>query len=242
MRGTFVLASLAGAAAQAGGPGPLALHAPDGFLSLPIAALMWVITIAVTAVAVKKTNETFDERAIPLMGVTAAFIFAAQMFNFQVIGGTSGHLLGGVLAAVLLGPWAGTLVMVAVVAVQSLVFQDGGLVVMGANIFNMGIIGTIGGYAIYRALCGILGGERRARVPAAGVAAWVSVFAAAGAMALELSLSGTTDLVVALTAMLSVHALIGIGEALITMAALGFIQVTRPDLFGLRDARVAAAA
>jgi cobalt/nickel transport system permease protein len=242
MRGIFVFASLAGAAAQAGGPGPLALHAPDGFLSLPIAALMWVITIAVTAVAVKKTNETFDERAIPLMGVTAAFIFAAQMFNFQVIGGTSGHLLGGVLAAVLLGPWAGTLVMVAVVAVQSLVFQDGGLVVMGANIFNMGIIGTIGGYAIYRALCGILGGERRARVPAAGVAAWLSVFAAAGAMALELSLSGTTDLVVAMTAMLSVHALIGIGEALITMAALAFIQVTRPDLFGLRDARVAAAA
>jgi cobalt/nickel transport system permease protein len=226
----------------AGQAGPPHLHAPDGFLSLPIAALMWVITIGMTAYAVKRTNETFDERAIPLMGVTAAFIFAAQMFNFQVIGGTSGHLLGGVLAAVLLGPWAGTLVMVAVVAVQGLVFQDGGLVVMGANIFNMGIIGTIGGYAIYRALCGILGGERRARVPAAGVAAWTSVFAAAGAMALELSLSGTTDLVVALTAMLSVHALIGIGEALITMAALAFIQVTRPDLFGLRDARVAAGA
>jgi cobalt/nickel transport system permease protein len=242
MRGIVVFASLAGAAAQVGGPGPVALHAPDGFLSLPIAALMWVVTIAVTAIAVKKTNETFDERAIPLMGVTAAFIFAAQMFNFQVIGGTSGHLLGGVLAAILLGPWAGTLVMVAVVAVQGLVFQDGGLVVMGANIFNMGIIGTLGGYAIYRALCGILGGEQRARIPAAGVAAWLSVFLAAGAMALELGLSGTTDLVVALTAMLSIHALIGIGEALITMAALAFIQVTRPDLFGLRDARVAASA
>ena len=237
-----MFASITGAATQVGGPGPLGLHAPDGFLSLPIAAAMWVITIAVTAYAVKRTNETFDERAIPLMGVTAACIFAAQMFNFQVIGGTSGHLLGGVLAAVLLGPWAGTLVMVAVVAVQGLVFQDGGLVVMGANIFNMGIIGTLGGYAIYRALCGILGGEQRARVPAAGIAAWLAVFLAAGAMALELGLSGTTDLVVALTAMLSIHALIGIGEALITMAALAFIQVTRPDLFGLRDARIAAAA
>jgi cobalt/nickel transport system permease protein len=237
-----VFASLAGAAAQVGGPGPLALHAPDGFLSLPIAVLMWVVTIAVTAVAVKRTNETFDERAIPLMGVTAAFIFAAQMFNFQVIGGTSGHLLGGVLAAVLLGPWAGTLVMVAVVAVQGLVFQDGGLVVMGANIFNMGIIGTLGGYVVYRVLCGVLGGEQRARIPAAGIAAWLSVFLAAGAMALELGLSGTTDLVVALTAMLSIHALIGIGEALITMAALAFIQVTRPDLFSLRDARAAARA
>ena len=229
-------------AAGPGRQGPLLLHAPDGFLGLPIAAALWAITIVVTAYAVKRTNQRFDDRAIPLMGVTAAFIFAAQMFNFQVVGGTSGHLLGGVLAAVLLGPWAGTLVMVAVVAVQGLVFQDGGLVVMGANIFNMGIIGTIGGYAVYRALCAALGGEQRARIPAAGVAAWLSVFVAAGAMALELGLSGTTDLVVALTAMLSIHALIGIGEALITMAALGFIQVTRPDLFGLRDARVASAA
>jgi len=226
-------------AATAGGD---YMHAPDGFLSVGVAAVMWAVTLVVLGIAVIRTNRTLDERMIPLMGVSAAFIFAAQMFNFQVVGGTSGHLLGGVFAAVLLGPWPATLVMACVVAVQGLIFQDGGLVVMGANIFNMGIIGTIGGYAIYRALCGILGGERRARVPAAGVAAWLSVFAAAGAMALELSLSGTTDLVVALTAMLSVHALIGIGEALITMAALAFIQVTRPDLFGLRDARVAAGA
>jgi cobalt/nickel transport system permease protein len=236
-----MFASLAQVAAEAGRLGPPDLHAPDGFLSVPIAAVMWVVTIVVTAYAVKRTNETFDERAIPLMGVTAAFIFAAQMFNFQVIGGTSGHLLGGVLAAVLLGPWAGTLVMVAVVAVQGLVFQDGGLVVMGANIFNMGIIGTLGGYVVYRAACRVLGGEQRARIPAAGIAGWLSVFVAAGAMAIELGLSGTTDVVLALTAMLSIHALIGIGEALITMAALAFIQATRPDLFSLRDARAAAA-
>lgn len=229
-------------AAGAAEAGPPLLHAPDGFLSLPIAAVMWVITLVVTAYAVRRTNATFDERAIPLMGVTAAFVFAAQMFNFQVVGGTSGHLLGGVLAAVLLGPWAGTLVMVAVVAVQGLVFQDGGLVVMGANIFNMGLIGTLGGYAVYRVVCAALGGEQRARIPAAGVAAWISVVAAAAAMALELGLSGTTDLRLALTAMLSIHALIGIGEALITMAALAFIGATRPDLFRLRDARVAAAA
>jgi cobalt/nickel transport system permease protein len=237
-----MFASIASAAAEAGRLGPPGLHAPDGFLSVPIAAIMWLVTIVVTAYAVKRTNETFDERAIPLMGVTAAFIFAAQMFNFQVVGGTSGHLLGGVLAAVLLGPWAGTLVMVAVVAVQALVFQDGGLVVMGANIFNMGIIGTLGGYAVYRALAGLFGGEERVRIPAAGIAAWLSVFLAAGAMAIELALSGTTDLVVALTAMLSIHALIGIGEALITIAALAFVQVTRPDLLKLRDARATAAA
>jgi cobalt/nickel transport system permease protein len=238
--GSIVFASLV--ATGIGEAGPPLLHAPDGFLSLPIAAAMWAVTLATTAYAVRRANATFDERAIPLMGVTAAFIFAAQMFNFQVVGGTSGHLLGGVLAAVLLGPWAGTLVMVAVVAVQSLVFQDGGLVVMGANIFNMGIIGTLGGYAVYRVLCGILGGEQRARIPAAGVAAWIAVVAAAGAMAIELGLSGTTDLRVALTAMLSIHALIGIGEALITMGALAFIGATRPDLFRLRDAGVAGTA
>jgi cobalt/nickel transport system permease protein len=221
-------------------PGPVQMHAPDGFLSLPIAAIMWALTLAAIVISVKKTNETFDERAIPLMGVTAAF--AAQMFNFQVIGGTSGHLLGGVLAAVLLGPWAGTLVMAAVIAVQGLVFQDGGLVVMGANIFNMGVVGTMGGYAVYRALCGVLGGERRGRIPAAGIAAWLSVVAGASAMAIELGLSGTTDVAVALAAMAGIHVLIGIGEALVTMAALAFVQVSRPDLLHLRDARMLPAA
>ena len=121
---------------------------------------MWVLTLVAIGVSVKRTNETFDERAIPLMGVTAAFIFAAQMFNFQVIGGTSGHLLGGVLAAVLLGPWR-MLVMAAVIAVQGLVFQDRRPRRHGRDIFNMGIVGTMGGYAVYRALCGVFGGEAR---------------------------------------------------------------------------------
>ena len=118
-----------------------ALHAPDGFLSVGVALLMWLLTIIVLAVSVARAEASLDERAVPLMGVTAAFIFAAQMVNFPVAGGTSGHLLGGVLAAILLGPWVGTLVMASVVAVQALVFQDGGLVVLGANIFNMGIDG-----------------------------------------------------------------------------------------------------
>jgi cobalt/nickel transport system permease protein len=212
------------------------MHAPDGFLSFPIAAIMWVITIVVLAIAVRETNRTLDERAIPLMGVVAAFIFAAQMFNFQVVGGTSGHLLGGVLAAVLLGPWAGTLVMACVIAVQALIFQDGGLVVMGANIFNMGVVGTLGGFWIYMSLCKLFGGEDRARIPAAGVAAWASVLLGATATAIELALSGTTVLEIALPTMAGIHALIGIGEAVITMAALAFIAVTRSDLFALRDA------
>jgi cobalt/nickel transport system permease protein len=176
------------------------------------------------------------------MGVMAAFIFAAQMFNFQVAGGTSGHLLGGVLAAVLLGPWVGTLVMACVVAVQGLMFSDGGLLVMGANIFNMGIIGTLGGYAIYRSLAAVLGGEERGRIPAAGVAAWVSVVAAAVSMSLQLAVSGTSPLEIVLPAMVGVHVLIGIGEALITVAALGFIAATRRDLFDLRPDRAALVA
>jgi cobalt/nickel transport system permease protein len=173
---------------------------------------------------------------IPLMGVLAAFIFAAQMFNFPIAGGTSGHLLGGVLAAVLLGPWLGTLVMTAVIAVQALVFQDGGLLVLGANIFNMGIVGTMGGYAVYRALAGVLGGEKRMRIPAAAITAWLAVMAGALAMTIELVLSGTTPAEIAFPAMLGVHAVIGIGEALITAGALAFIATTRPDLFKLRDA------
>lgn len=220
--------------------GPDALHAPDGFVALPVALIMWALTVAVLAVAVRRTNRSLSERAVPLLGVMAAFIFAAQMFNFQVVGGTSGHLLGGVLAAVLLGPWAATLVMACVVAVQALLFQDGGLVVMGANIFNMGVIGALGGYALYRVLVRLFGGEQRGRVPAAAIAAWVAVVAGSAAMALQLGVSGTVPIGVTLPAMLGVHALIGLGEALITAAALGFIAVTRADLFDLRDAGIAA--
>ncbi|HUG48650.1 MAG TPA: energy-coupling factor ABC transporter permease [Candidatus Limnocylindria bacterium] len=220
--------------------GGFELHAPDGFLTVPVALVMWLVTVACLALAVQRTNRNLDERSIPLMGVLAAFIFAAQMFNFQVVGGTSGHLLGGVLAAVLLGPWAGTLVMACVVAVQALLFQDGGLVVMGANIFNMGIVGTLGGYYLYRAIARVLGGEQRGRIPAAAIAAWAAVVAGSLTMTAQLVASGTTPLELALPAMLGVHALIGVGEALVTAAALGFIAVTRSDLLRLRDSGTAA--
>ena len=228
-------------------PGPLepapvlGLHAPDGFLSVPVAAAMWVVAIIVIAISVRRASRTFDERAVPLMGVTAAFIFAAQMLNFPVLGGTSGHLLGAVLAAVLLGPWAGTLVMASVIAVQALLFQDGGLLAMGANIVNMGLVGTIGGYAIYRAVARALGGEERSRLPAAAVAAWSAVMLGAAATSLELAVSGTTTLAVVLPAMLGTHTLIGIGEALITVGALALIGSARPDLLRLRDSGPLAA-
>jgi cobalt/nickel transport system permease protein len=229
--------SIAAAATHAATGRPPEMHAPDGFLSVPVSLVMWAVTIVVLAIAVRRVDRTLDPRAVPMLGVAGAFIFAAQMFNFQVAGGTSGHLLGGVLAAVLLGPWAGTLVMACVIAVQALIFQDGGLLAMGANIFNMGIVGTLGGFYLYRALAGVLGGEQRARIPAAAIAGWGSVVAGALCMSLELVISGTMTLQVALPAMVGVHVLIGVGEALITAAALAFIAATRADLLRLRDAR-----
>jgi cobalt/nickel transport system permease protein len=220
------------AAGIGGATATVDMHAADRFVSVPVSILFWVITAAAVAISVNRTNRSLDEKAVPLMGVMAAFIFAAQMFNFQVAGGTSGHLLGGVLAAVLLGPWAGTLVMACVVAVQGLVFSDGGLVVMGANIFNMGVVGTLGGYAVYRVLLGVLG-RRRGRIPAAAVAAYVAFVAGAFMMSVELIVSGTSPAEVVLPAMMGVHVVIGIGEALITAGAIAFITAARPDLLDL---------
>ncbi|MCK7480859.1 MAG: energy-coupling factor ABC transporter permease [Candidatus Moduliflexus flocculans] len=179
--------------------------------------------------AVSRTNKSLGEKQVPLMGIMAAFIFAAQMINFPVAGGTSGHLLGGALAAIVLGPWAAMLVMTAVIAVQGLLFQDGGLLVMGANIFNMGLLTAAIGYGLYRS---VMNKSTGTKLAVAGVAAWLSVMAGALATALQLWLSGTSNLQTVAIAMLGVHALIGIGEALITVAALSFIFRTRPDLLG----------
>ena len=215
---------------------PAPLHIPDGFLSLVISIICWVITAFTLSIAISRTNKSLGEKQVPLMGIMAAFIFATQMINFPVAGGTSGHLLGGALAAIVLGPWAGMLVMTAVIAVQALLIQDGGLLVMGANILNMGLITAAIGYGLYR---GVLGGSRGTKLAVAGIAAWLSVMAGALATALQLWLSGTSNLQTVVLAMLGVHALIGIGEALITVAALGFILRTRPDLLGEGSASAA---
>lgn len=209
---------------------PAALHAPDGFMSLPIAAAGYVLSAIAVAYAVRRTRVELKERQVPLMGVMAAFIFAAQMLNFPVAGGTSGHLIGGALAAILLGPWAALLVMTSVIGLQALVFQDGGLIVMGANIFNMGVVSCLAGYGVYVAL-GKMGGESSRGIFARGfVAAWVSVFLGALAAAAELAISGTSPWSVAVPAMAGVHTLIGIGEGLITAAALALVTATRRDL------------
>lgn len=209
---------------------PENLHIPDGFLTLPVAISFWVVTIITIVIAVRKTRNNFEEKQIPLMGIMAAFIFAAQMINFPVAGGTSGHLLGGVLAAITLGPWAGILVMTSVIGIQALLFQDGGLLVMGANIFNMGLLTVLIGFGFYRA---VLGKQKSFVLFIVGIAAWLSVLAGALATGLQLWLSGTSALHIVIPAMLGVHSLIGIGEAFITIAAIGFILQTRPDLLNL---------
>ena len=209
------------------------LHIPDGFLSLPVSLVCWAITLLLLYFAVRNTRETFDESLAPLAGIMAAFIFAAQMLNFPVAGGTSGHMLGGVLAGIMLGPWVGMLVMTAVVGLQALLFQDGGLIVMGANILNMGLLTVLIGYGLYSSMANKSKGMK---LGATAVAAWLSVMAGALATGLQLWLSGTSDLRVVMPAMLGVHALIGVGEALITVTAVAFIMQVRPDLLNERKA------
>jgi cobalt/nickel transport system permease protein len=209
----------------------LGLHIPDGFLNLPTSLVTWIVAIALIAVSLQQVQSTYQDRMVPLMGVCAAFIFAAQMINFPIPGGTSGHLLGGTLAGVLLGPWAGTLVMTVVFIVQATLFQDGGLTVLGANILNMGLIGTFFGYYLYKSIRTVMGMQRwRGMAVAVAIAAWSSVVVASLVCAIELAASGTVPLKVALTAMLSWHLLIGFGEAAITLVAVQYIWRSRPDL------------
>ncbi len=208
---------------------PTPLHIPDGFLTVFVSVICWMITIITLSFAISKTNKALGEKQVPLMGVMAAFIFAAQMINFPVAGGTSGHLLGGALAAIVLGPWSAMLVMTAVVAVQGLLFQDGGLLVMGANILNMGLVTAVIGYGLYRSTANQ---SKKIKLSVAGTAAWLSVMAGALLTSLQLWLSGTSQLQLVIPAMLGVHAIIGLGEAIITVAALTFIFQTRPDLVG----------
>lgn len=204
------------------------IHIPDGFLDVKTWASLDVAAVGGLAFAFQKVKKEIDEDKVPLLGVAAAFIFAAQMLNFPVVGGTSGHLMGGLLAAVLLGPWAGSIVVTAVLLVQCLIFQDGGLTALGANVFNMAIVGSIGAYYIYLLLAKLLG-ERGFMVSVA-MAAWSSVFLASVACALELVISGTVPFQIVLPAMAGIHALIGVGEALITVAVVSSVKLTRPDL------------
>jgi cobalt/nickel transport system permease protein len=211
-------------------PTPIAMHIPDGFLSVPIAIFFWLITIIVVGYALKRVGADLGERQVPIMGVLAAAIFAGQMLNFAVAGGTSGHLIGAALATIILGPWAATLVLTCVITVQALIFQDGGLLVLGANIFNMAIVGVTVSYMIFRTVHRLAGNRSWGIFVGGFLAAWTSVEVASLGTGLELALSGTSPANIAIPAMGGIHALIGIGEGLITVGALAFIYASRRDL------------
>lgn len=193
------------------------MHIPDGFLD----AKTWLGAAALSGAAVsyslKKTRESLQDRQVPALGVMAAFIFAAQMVNFPVGGGTSGHLLGAALAAALLGPWSASLILTTVLIIQALFFADGGITALGANVLNMAVIAPLVAHLIYRFL-----GIRR--LLAIFLGSWCSIVAAAIAAALELALAGTIPLSVVLPAMVGWHALIGIGEGFITCAVVAFVN------------------
>ncbi len=210
------------------------MHIPDGFLNAPTIAITSAVSAACVGGAVVMANKKLGEKQVPVMGVTAAFIFAAQMLNFPIAGGTSGHFLGAVFAAILLGPWAATLIMTSVLLLQCFIFQDGGVTALGANILNMGIIAPFAGYFIYKGISTLMGRNKKGILAGSFVAAWASVFLAASACALELWGSGTSPIRSAFPAMAGWHAIIGIGEGIITAAALSLVLATRRDLLGLQ--------
>jgi len=208
------------------------MHIPDGFLSPSVWVSMWLIAIVILSYSIMRVNKRLGEKHIPMMGVLAAFIFAGQMLNMPVAAGTSGHMLGGVLAAIFLGPFTASIVMATVFIVQAVFFQDGGITALGANMFNMGLIGTILGYCLYQGIRKAVGGSKGILI-GAGIAGWLAIVLASAACAIELALSGISPLNLALPAMVSIHVIIGIIEAVITVVVVGYVLKTRPDLLEL---------
>ncbi|MFD7320757.1 energy-coupling factor ABC transporter permease [Streptomyces sp. NPDC059875] len=208
------------------------MHVPDGFINAPVSAAAGVVAVGAVAVSLRGAKRELDEKAAPLAGLVAAFIFAVQMLNFPVAAGTSGHLLGGALAAILVGPYTGVLCIAVVLLMQGILFADGGLTALGVNITVMGVVTVVVAYALFRGLVLVLPRTRRSVTVASFVAALVSVPAAAAAFTLVYAIGGTTDVPLGkvLTAMVGVHTLIGIGEAAITMLTVGAVVAVRPDL------------
>jgi cobalt/nickel transport system permease protein len=214
------------------------VHIPDGFIGPAVAAGTGVLAAGAVAAALRAGREQLDDRQVPLVGVTSAFVFAVQMLNFPVGLGTSGHLIGGALAAILLGPWMATLVLAVVLLVQALGFADGGITALGANITLMGLIAGTGGHYLFRALARSLPRTQGGFLAATAVTAWLSVVIASVVCSLFITVGGTfgsSELVPVLVSMVGLHALIGIGEAVITVAAVAAVIATRPDLAANAD-------
>lgn len=211
------------------------MHIPDGFLSTTVIATTYAASAATGALASKMVKKEVSEEKIPLLGVAAAFIFAAQMVNFPVAGGTSGHLVGGLLAALIAGPFSGFFIMTSVLVVQALLFGDGGITALGANILNMAVIGSLLTYYLFSAISKLV----RSRKISIALSAWLSIVLSAIACSVELVLSGKAQPGVLLPAMVSIHMLIGIGEAIITLGIVEAIASFRPDLLRFSAKEVA---
>ncbi|MEY2944419.1 MAG: hypothetical protein RL433_101 [Actinomycetota bacterium] len=208
------------------------MHIPDGFIDIPTSAAFGTLALAGTAIALKKAKTEVDDRTAPMAGLTAVFIFAVQMLNFPVAAGTSGHLLGGALAMVLVGPYAASLAITVVLGVQALLFADGGLTALGLNVFNLSVIAVLVSFLVFKLMVKILPKTKSAIPLAAGIAAFVSVPISASAFTLQYAIggNGTAPVETVLIAMFSTHLLIGIGEAVITMLTVSAILASRSDL------------
>jgi cobalt/nickel transport system permease protein len=210
------------------------MHLPDGqILSLPVSLSLASVSVAGLGLSLWRTTKTLAEKQVPLLAVTAAFIFAAQMINFPILAGVSGHFLGALLAAILLGPYASFIVMTIVLVLQALIFKDGGLIVLGTNIFNMGFVGGMLCGWIFAGITKLLPKNKSVFISSAAVIAWLSVVLSSLACAVEIGVSGTFELAPVAWSMFGLHALIGIGEALISAAVLSVVIGVRPDLVAL---------
>ncbi|MCU1664473.1 MAG: Cobalamin biosynthesis protein CbiM [Pseudonocardia sp.] len=213
----------------------LAMHMSDGLVNAPTAAVFGLVAVIGLAVAVSRARADLDDRTAPMAGLVTAFVFAVQMINFPILPGASGHLLGGALVAILVGPWVGSLCIAIVLAVQALLFADGGLTALGANIVNMALIGVFAGYTVAIALRPLARRGRGGLVATAFVAALVNTVVAALAFVIEYAIGGAggASLGTVFTLMLGLHVLIGIGEGVITAATVGAVASVRPDLIHL---------
>jgi cobalt/nickel transport system permease protein len=208
------------------------MHVPDGFIDAQVLVAADVLAVGGVALAVRRSAVDSDDKAVPLAGLVSAFVFAVQMLNFPVAAGTSGHLLGGVLAAVLVGPWLGVVALSVVLLVQALLFADGGLTALGLNIVLMALVGGLGGYTIFRVLRAVTPRSPSGVTVGAGIAAGLSVVLAAIAFSIAYAFGGSEAVSVrsVLAAMVGVHSLIGIGEGVITALTVGAVLAVRPDL------------
>jgi cobalamin biosynthesis protein CbiM len=216
------------------------LHIPDGFISAPVSLAFLAIAAFFVFIALRGAKKQLDEKVAPLAGLAAVFIFAMQMINFPVAAGTSGHLIGGALAAILIGPWAGVLAVTVVLFVQALFFADGGLIALGLNVVNLSVIATLGSWYVFKLFQKFLPKNRIGFLTATAIAAYVSVPLAAVGFSIQFALGGTSaiELSKVLIAMLGVHAVIGIGEAIITVLTVSAVLSVRRDLvYGASSAK-----